>query len=218
MRAPAFGAVIVAIVLYALLPNRLLVGPRLLVPALGAVLLGPIVLTEPGRITTRRPWLRSLSIALILLIAVANTIALGLLLHALTEGRPAQGRLLLLGALQVWFTNIIAFGLAFWELDRGGPLARAAWPRERVPASDFRFPQDEDAARVPEVARGSSEISGWVPEFIDYLYISVTNSTAFSPTDTMPLSHRAKLLMAVECIEGLMISVLVIARAVGILG
>jgi hypothetical protein len=205
-------------VLYGLLPNRLLVGPRLLVPALGAVLLGPILLTEPGRITTRRPWLRRLSIALIVLIAVANTIALGLLLHALTEGKPAEGRLLLLGAMQVWLTNIIAFGLVFWELDRGGPLARATWSRERLPAADFRFPQDDDADTRHEVAHGSPASSCWTPEFIDYLYISVTNSTAYSPTDTMPLSHRAKLLMTVECIEGLTISVLVIARAVGVLG
>jgi hypothetical protein len=114
-------------------------------------------------------------------------------------------------------TNIIAFGLAFWEIDRGGPVARATLPRENLPPADFRFPQDEDEDTVAEVSSGSSAISDWRPEFPDYLYVSVTNSTAYSPTDTMPLSHRAKLLMAVESIEGLLISVLVIARAVGVL-
>ena len=123
LRTPAVAAVIVAIVLYGLLPNRLLLGPRFLVPALGALLLIPVLLIEPGRITSGRPWVRGLSVAVTGLVAAANTVALGLLLDALTLGKPAQGRYLLLGALQVWLTNIIAFGLIFWELDRGGPLA-----------------------------------------------------------------------------------------------
>ena len=210
-------AVIVAIALYSLLPNRLFVGPRFLVPVLGAILVVPVVLIEPGRITTRRPWVRALSIAVTGLIAFANTIALGLLVNALTVQRPAQGRYLLLGAFQVWLTNIIAFALAFWELDRGGPLVRATQPRENLPLADFRFPQDDDADAVNGVAGRSSAVSDWRPEFPDYLYVSVTNSTAYSPTDTMPLSHRAKLLMAVQGIEGLIISVLVIARAVNVL-
>jgi hypothetical protein len=210
-------AVIVAIALYSLLPNRLFVGPRFLVPVLSAILVVPVVLIEPGRITTRRPWVRALSVAVTGLVAVTNTIALGLLLNALTVQKPAQGRYLLLGALQVWLTNIIAFALAFWELDRGGPLARATLPREHLPPADFRFPQDEDEDAVHEVARHSSAVSDWRPEFPDYLYVSITNSTAYSPTDTMPLSHRAKLLMGVQCIEALIVSVLVIARAVGLL-
>jgi hypothetical protein len=217
LRAPPVMALVVAIALYSLLPNRLFVGPRFLVPVLTGVLVVPVVLTEPGRISSRHPELRALSVAVIALVAVANTIALGLLLNALTAQQPVQGRYLLLGALQVWLTNIIVFALAYWELDRGGPLARATLPREDLPPADFRFPQDEDEDTVAEVASRSSAVSGWMPQFPDYLYVSITNSTAYSPTDTMPLSHRAKLLMGLECIEALVISVLVIARAVGIL-
>jgi hypothetical protein len=120
-------------------------------------------------------------------------------------------------ALQVWLTNIIAFGLAYWELDRGGPVARTQSPRADLPLADFRFSQDENADTVQEVADGASATSDWVPTLVDYLYISVTNSTAFSPTDTMPLSSRAKLLMSVESISALITSLLVIARAVSIL-
>ena len=217
LRTPAVLAIVTAIALYSLLPNRLIVGPRLLVPVLSAILLVPVILIEPGRISTRRPWVRALSVAVTCLVAVANSIALALLVNALTVQRPAQGRYLLLGALQVWLTNIIAFALAFWELDRGGPLARSTLPRENLPRADFRFPQDEDEDAVPEVALESSAVSDWRPEFPDYLYVSITNSTAYSPTDTMPLSHRAKLLMGVQCIEALVVSVLVIARAVGLL-
>jgi hypothetical protein len=89
-------------------------------------------------------------------------------------------------------TNIIIFGLAFWEMDRGGAVARTQQSRAELAAADFRFPQDEDADAVREVRMRSSEKSDWVPSFLDYLYVSVTNSTAFSPTDTMPLSPRAR--------------------------
>ena len=124
---------------------------------------------------------------------------------------------LLLDRLRVWLTNIIVFGLADWELDRGGPVARAQTPRDRLPAADFRFSQDENDDAIDEVAAGSSRIADWVPTLVDYLYVSVTNSTAVSPTDTMPLSVRAKLLMRVESVAAVITSVLVIARAVSTL-
>ena len=97
----------------------------------------------------------------------------------------------------MWLTNILVFALAYWELDRGGPVsADPDRPARGLPPADFRFPQDEDHDAINEVAAGSAAKSGWVPGFIDYLYVSVTNSSAFSPTDTMPLSPRAKMLMA----------------------
>ena len=117
----------------------------------------------------------------------------------------------------VWLTNIIVFGLAFWELDRGGPVIRTQKPRGQIPNADVRFSQDENHDAVPEVAAGSSKQSGWVPALHDYRYMSLTNSTAFSPTDTMPLTGRAKLLMGVESTSALVVSVLVISRGVGIL-
>ena len=140
-----------------------------------------------------------------------------MLLSALLASHVQDGRALLIAALQVWLTNVIVFGLAFWELDRGGPVARTQQPREQLPPADFRFSQDENDDAISEVAAGSSKRSGWVPALHDYLYVSLTNSTAFSPTDTMPLTGRAKLLMGVECTSALIVSVLVISRGVGIL-
>ena len=106
----------------------------------------------------------------------------------------------------MWFTNAIAFGLAFWELDCGGPLARALAVGPRRP--DFQFPQDEN----PELAR-----VGWAPRLWDYFYVSLTNSTAFSPTDAMPLTRPAKTLMAAEATLSALTILLIAARAVNIL-
>ena len=133
------------------------------------------------------------------------------------SGEASEGKQLLLAAGQVWATNVIAYGLLFWEMDRGGPVRRRVTKRAELPDADFRFPQDEDHDTAPEVARRSSIQGNWLPGFVDYLYMSCTNSSAFSPTDTMPLSSRAKLLMMAESTSALLISVLVIARAVGAL-
>jgi hypothetical protein len=160
---------------------------------------------------------RALSLVLVMIIALTNLTALGLLIQDLVAGRSDDGKALLLGALQVWLTNVIAFGLAFWELDRGGPVRRTQAARADLPLADFRFSQDENHDTVQEVADGSSVKADWVPTLADYLYVSVTNSTAFSPTDTMPLSTRAKALMSVESIAALLTSLLVIARAVSAL-
>jgi len=213
LRLPAALAILVAIGLYAALPNRLVLGPRYL-----AVLI-PLLMVNPRRLNRENSWLRRTSIALILVIAATNTAALFLLLHALlTEQNAVLGSPLIVGAAQVWVTNIIAYGLAFWELDRGGPVVRTQRAREALPAADFRFPQDEDHDATTEVARRSAIRSGWLPGFVDYLYVSVTNSTAFSPTDTMPLSPRAKLLMTLEAMSAMVTMVLVIARGVNLLG
>ena len=120
--------------------------------------------------------------------------------------------------MQIWVTNVIGFALLFWELDRGGPVARRRVRRDQMADADWRFSQDENDDTVHEVSRTSSRSSGWVPVFVDYLYVSVTNSSAFSPTDTMPLTSRAKVLMAIEATAALVTSLLVVARAVGSLG
>ena len=142
----------------------------------------------------------------------------GLLVVDLVGAQDTPGTSLLIAALQVWATNVIAFGLIYWELDRGGPVARTQKPREELPLADFRFTQDETQDTVIEVAAGSSKKADWIPTFVDYLYLSTTNSSAFSPTDTMPLTSRAKILMAVQATAALITSLLVIARAVGALG
>jgi hypothetical protein len=216
-RLPAVVAVLFAIALYALLPEPLLVLPRFVIPALGVLLLIALTVVNPRRLTRQTRLSRIASLALVGLIGLANTVALVLLLRALLASQVQDGRALLVAALQVWLTNIVVFGLAFWELDRGGPVTRTQKPRDQIPDADFRFSQDENADNVAEVAAGSSKQSGWVPALHDYLYVSLTNSTAFSPTDTMPLTGRAKLLMGVESTSALVVSVLVISRGVGIL-
>jgi hypothetical protein len=217
-RFPAATAVVAAMALYLLLPNPLIVGPRLAVPLLELVLFLPLVLANPKRMTRDTKALRLLAIGLVLLIALANAVALTLLVDQLVNSHATQGGQLLLGAGQVWVTNMIVFALAFWELDRGGPVRRARTPRQQVPPADFRFPQDEDYDAIAEVAVRSSARSDWSPAFLDYFYVSVTNSSAFSPTDTMPLSHRAKMLMATESVSAIVLSVIVIARGVSLLG
>ena len=216
-RWPAALAVLVAIALYALLPESLLFAPRLLIPGLELALLVALVLHSPRRLTRQTRWSRVVSLALAALVTMTNLVALGLLVHDLVKSSPG-GPELLLAALQVWTTNVIAFALLYWELDRGGPVARVTLPRERIPLADFRFTQDETKDTVVEVAAGSSQKADWIPLFVDYLYLSTTNSSAFSPTDTMPLSPRAKLLMGVQATAALLTSLLVIARAVGALG
>jgi hypothetical protein len=127
------------------------------------------------------------------------------------------GSLLLIGAV-VWLTNVIAFALIYWGIDRGGPVSRVTVARDALPAADFRFPQDEDQDAIVEVAAGSSANIDWVPNFFDFAYFSLSNSMAFSATDTMPLSHRAKGLMALESFAGFVLLALVIARAVSLIG
>ncbi|MDI5963410.1 hypothetical protein [Streptantibioticus silvisoli] len=216
-RLPAVLAVLVAVLLYLALPQRLLIAPRYLLPALEVLLLVPLIAINPRRLTRQTRASRTLSLALVLIIAASNLVALGILIHELVSAQVKDGHSLLTAALQVWLTNVIVFGLAYWELDRGGPVSRTQTSREDLPLADFRFSQDENDDAVQEVADGSSGRSDWVPTLVDYLYVSVTNSTAFSPTDTMPLSTRAKLMMSVQSVAALLTSLLVIARAVSIL-
>jgi len=216
-RLPGVCATLVAITLYLGLPERLLIAPRYVLPGLELLLLLPLVAVNPKRLTRQTRTSRALSLALVGLIAAGNLIALGTLVVDLVSSGVKDGRSLLVAAFQVWLTNIIVFGLAYWELDRGGPVSRTQLPRGELPLADFRFSQDENDDAVQEVSEGSSKQADWVPSLMDYLYVSVTNSTAFSPTDTMPLSTRAKFLMSIESVAALVTSLLVIARAVSVL-
>lgn len=212
---PAF-AVVMAAVIYAFLPEGLLVGPRVLIPALEAALLLAMLLTSRATDGVRARFSRLASIALATVVIVANLVSLGMLVAAMNS--EASGPDLLLGAMQVWCTGIIGFALLYWEIDRGGPVARHTRPRHEIALADWRFSQDENDDSIGEVADGSSEKTGWMPRFVDYFYLSVTNSSAFSPTDTMPLSSRAKMLMALQSTAALLTSLLVVARAVGSFG
>ncbi|MFF1594251.1 hypothetical protein ACFVY0_40130 [Streptomyces sp. NPDC058286] len=216
-RLPAVVATLVAVGLYLLLPQQLLIAPRYVLPALEVALLVPLVAINPRWLTRQTRTFRVLSLTLVTVIAASNLLALATLIHQLVHAGVKDGPALLVAALQVWLTNIIVFGLAYWELDRGGPVSRTQVAREELPLADFRFSQDENDDAVQEVADGASGTSDWVPTLVDYLYVSVTNSAAFSPTDTMPLSTRARLLMSVQSVTALLTSLLVIARAVSVL-
>ena len=144
-RYPATAAILVAILLYAALPSTLVIlGPRFLIPVLELALLVPLLIGNPRRMNRQTRVLQWISIGLILLIALANATSLVLLVDALVNGSTKDGSSLLIGAAQVWLTNIIVFALAFWEIDRGGPVVRTRVPRAQLPPADFRFPQDED--------------------------------------------------------------------------
>jgi hypothetical protein len=202
---PARLAVLSAMLLYLILPDRLIPGPRYIIPSLDGVILAVLTLTTPHRTTEQSHVRRMLAVTLIGLVTVANIINLGLLVRLLLKGGAQNGRELIYSSIAIWLTNVIVFGLWYWELDRGGPLARHD-PEHREP--DFLFPQMSN----PGIARPD-----WAPSFLDYLYVSLTNATAFSPTDTMPLTSMAKALMSVQALASLLTVALVAARAVNIL-
>ena len=151
---------------------------------------------------------REIVIGLLTVVWAFNVLGVVVLVASLIahSGSRITGAQLLASGGAVWFTNAIAFGLAFWELDCGGPVARAFATGPRKP--DFQFPQDEN----PQLAR-----DGWAPRLWDYFYVSLTNATAFSPTDSMPLTKTAKALMAAESMLSVVTVLLVAARAVNIL-
>jgi uncharacterized membrane protein len=218
-RWPAVAALLVLLTLYLLLPNSVLpTWLRLIIVGVGLALLVPVLALNPHRLTRETQWSRVISVGQALLLVLANQYALVHLTIQLVSTGPKDGSSLLVAALQVWVSNVIAFALVYWELDRGGPVARRHDERSELPFADFRFPQDEDHDAIEEVAARSSERMDWTPSFLDYLYFSGTNSMAFSPTDTMPLSHRAKALMLLESFGGFVMLALVIAHAVSQLG
>lgn len=151
---------------------------------------------------------REIVIGLLGFVWICNVLGVVVLVASLVahSGTHITGRQLLVSGGVVWFTDAVAFGLAFWELDCGGPVARALATAPRKP--DFQFPQDENV----ELAR-----EGWAPRLWDYFYVALTNATAFSPTDAMPLTRPAKALMAAESTLSALTVLLVAARAVNIL-
>jgi uncharacterized membrane protein len=206
-RWPMAITLIVAMALPLLLPARFSLGPRWIVPAVEGLLLVALIITDPGRIDRRSTLVRAFSIALVVILVAGATGVTVRLVVDLVRGGPetnSAGQLLLVGAL-VWLYLIITFSFLYWELDGGGPEARA---RREPEFPDFAFPEHLNS----HVAR-----PGWRPEFFDYLYLGFTDGTAFSPTDVMPLARWAKLAMAVQATASIVVLGLVIARAVNIL-
>ena len=214
----ACSAIVMVAVLQFFLINDLSLGPRWLAPAAEIALLIPLAAVfrarqrrvkhavAAGRILDH-PWrvIRFLALTLITVMMVMNFIALAELVRALLAGRTESGTTLLVDAVIIWMINIIVFALWFWGLDGGGPAVRHARQKS---AFEFLFPQ---------ALMKQTETPPFSPGFVDYLFLSFTNATAFSPTDTMPLSQRAKLLMMAEAMISLLTIAFVAARAVNIL-
>ena len=204
-RLPVSLVVLLVIALQFSLPKELSVSFQSYICALEAALLLALIALSPRRIGTHHLPTRNLSLALTGVMTISNTISASKLLSALVSGTITDANMLLLSGGSIWMANIVIFSLWFWELDRGGPGARAE-ARKSVP--DFLFPQ----MASPEFGQRD-----WHPRYFDYFYVSVTNASAFSPTDTAPLSRWAKILMLVQSLTSLVTVGLVIARAVNIL-
>jgi uncharacterized membrane protein len=170
-----------------------------------AALLLSLAWSVPRRRVEQRGHRRTLALTLVGVIATANLLALAALIASLVAAQEKNGAELLLKGATIWSTNMMTFGLLFWEVDRGGPFRRLA---PNPPAHDFQFPQDEN----PKLAEPD-----WRPHLVDYVYVSFTNAIAFSPTDAMPLTRRAKMLMLTESAVSAITVLLVAARAVNIL-
>jgi uncharacterized membrane protein len=196
----AEATLFIAILLQFTISKQLQLGTRYLVPILLTLLVISIAFTAPRRHVGKAGAHVTLATLLIGLVSLANAAELALLTKALISGSDIAGKSLLSGALAIFLTNIIVFALWYWELDSPGLTGR-----RRRSKDDFEFPQQQDK-------------DNWQPSFFDYLYLSLTNSTAFSPTDTLPLTHFAKALMSMQALVALLTVVLVTARAVNILG
>ncbi len=202
---PARLAILAVIVLQLLLPAAVTVGPRWTLPALEGVLLVVLVLTTPRQLERRHKARRRLTLAVTIIVTGADITNLVLLAHELLHRSVSNGRGLIVAGSFIWLTNVTVFGLWYWETDRGGPGTRAAGEDT---APDFLFPRMTDDRIEPE---------NWRPQFIDYLYLALTNGTALSPTDTMPLTPAAKSMMGVQSLVSLVTVVLIVSRAVNIL-
>ena len=204
-RWPASLAVTAALVLYMTLPGTLTIGPGWVIPAIEVALLIPLTVRAPYRHRGEARLIRLASLLLIALLTLAVVASLVLLVDLVLSGDAVTGRQLVFSGIQIWLTLILVFALWFWEVDRGGPGIRG----EKGQADpDFLFPQ-----------MGTHELGqpDWIPSFMDYLYLSFTNAMAFSPTDTLPLTARAKLLMLIEALSSITTIVVVAGRAVNIL-
>jgi hypothetical protein len=185
------------------LPAQSAVRVPWLVPSLEAALLVAIVVGDPARLARRTPWVHRIAVAIVVLLVASALWATALLVYDLIRGHgvsQSATKLLASGAL-VWFGNNLAFGMLYWLIDGGGPIARS---RNPAPV-DFAFTQQMS----PEIAP-----PGWRPVFLDYLHLGFTNATAFSPTDVMPLTLRAKYVMVVQSTVAIALFGLVVARAV----
>ena len=199
-------SILIVLALYFVIPQSDQPIPRWIVPSIGAAMLVPQVILNPVRFVNERPWSRWLSIILGAILVLVNQVTIVLVIRDLIAGN-VTGPIVLLNAALVWLSNVIAFAFVYWELDLGGPFARRLHGARQSKGMDFRFPQHDGAP-------GNED---WEPGFFDYAYFSLSNMMAFSPTDVMPLTTRAKALMGYQAFTGFILLALVISRAINIL-
>lgn len=209
-------AAVAALLLYVTLPPRVTFGPAWIVPVLVLVILIPLSIISPMR-KHESPWQRFASIIAIAILNLFNIISVVLLILAIVHPSKSHqfnnGAKLLTAGLQIWITNILVFAMWYWELDAGGPEARAHAPT----ASDF----EGSAFLFPQMAFGDQKLPcvdpEWKPLFMDYLFLAFTNASAFSPADTFPLTRVGKALMMAEAFTSFVTIGVVVSRAVGII-
>jgi hypothetical protein len=196
--------ILLTLVLRITVPDRESLHPRWLVPVLEIALLIALLAANPAHLVGRTRWLRPLSIGLISGLMGVTMLSDGVLIHDLVVGSKVteSASSLLASGVLVWTGNAVVFGLLYWDLDSGGPLARF---RHTHAHPDFAFSQQLNPELAPE---------GWRPQFVDYMILGITTSTAFSPTDVMPMRPWAKLTIATQSLISLTVIGLVIARAV----
>jgi hypothetical protein len=195
-----------AILLDLSLSHKLTIGPTWLLPSLEGLLLLGLVIASPHPRVRHSPLRRKIAIALVALVSLTNIVSLVLLSHFLLKGGGHEsGRALIGSGIVLWVTNVLLFALWYWEIDRGGPAERERGTSARA---DFLFvPMTDERYSPPD----------WKPGLVDYLYLSFTNAAAFSPTDTMPLTQTAKLLMSIQAMAALLTVLLIFSRAVAVL-
>ena len=207
-------AVLVALALYMTLPSKLIVGPLWLAPVMILAIMVPLNILSPHHYREsmlQRAW----SIATVLILNAFNVGTVIELLIRIASPHPHKevtGEVLLTGAVEIWLTNLIVYGLWYWEIDGGGPRARLqADDEQALSRADFLFPQ---LTMAPELRAALK----WRPHVVDYIFLSFNTATAFSPTDTFPLTPLAKTLMMAESLTSLVTVVVIAARAIGIVG
>jgi uncharacterized membrane protein len=202
---PVQLTVLATIGLQLTLPDRLTAGPFWLLPALEGLLVVGLALSSPRELEFEHPRRRALALSMIAIVSATNIFALTSLSKNLLHHDVTGGHTLIVAGMVIWLTNFMIFALWYWEIDRGGPGVRASGEDH---APDFLFPQMTDDRIEP---------LQWRPHFVDYLYVSLTNATAFSPTDTMPLTPMVKVVMGVQSLVSLVTIGLIVSRAVNIL-
>ena len=196
----ALVAVVVG-VLFLALPQYLTIGPNWLLLVVEAILFLPLLFFAYTKRLLSRRAIRILTLTMLGVATAALASGIALLINSLPGNSNAP--LLLRSAALLWFSNVLVFGLWYWEIDGGGPLKRHLMGHK---AADFMFPQQTDG-----------NTSNWMPHFLDYLFVAFTGATALSPADTYPLTRIAKGLMMIEAILSMIVIVLLAARAVNIL-